>query len=94
MGFLRANSAPVLTLPFAPTDPHKLPKRPPGNPAKGGPQLLQPPKEAQGQGQPTKHLWQRQELDHFLPVLEKVLLYSHLFLSLFFFTVISVKWSS
>ncbi|KAM4761539.1 5-hydroxytryptamine receptor 3A-like [Cyanocitta cristata] len=75
-------------------DPHKLPKRPPGNLAKGSPQLLHPPRKAQGQGQPTKHLWQLQELDPFLPVLEKVLLYSHLFLSLFFFTVISVKWSS
>ncbi|XP_030915782.1 5-hydroxytryptamine receptor 3A-like [Geospiza fortis] len=75
-------------------DPHELPKAPPDNLAKGGPQLLHPPKKAQGQGQPTKHLWQLQELDQFLPVLEKVLLFSHLFLSLFFFTVIFVKWSS
>lgn len=103
MGFLRANSAPgqcepcwppVLALPFVPAEPEQLPKRPPGNLAKGGPQLLHPPKKAQGQGQPTKRLWQLQELDPFLPVLEKVLLYSHLVLSLFFFTVISVKWSS
>ncbi|XP_066056866.1 5-hydroxytryptamine receptor 3A-like [Chamaea fasciata] len=75
-------------------DPQDLPKSSPGNPAKGGPPLLHPPKAAQGQGQPNKHLWQLQELGQFLPVLEKVLLYSHLLLSLFFFTVISVKWSS
>ncbi|XP_057895078.1 5-hydroxytryptamine receptor 3A-like [Melospiza georgiana] len=73
-------------------DPHQLPKAPPDNLAKGGPQLLHPPKMAQGQ--PTKRLWQLQELDQFLPVLEKVLLFSHLFLSLFFFAVIFVKWSS
>ncbi|KAF2982091.1 hypothetical protein EK904_000263 [Melospiza melodia maxima] len=73
-------------------DPHQLPKAPPDNLAKGGPQLLHPPKMAQGQ--PTKRLWQLQELDQFLPVLEKVLLFSHLFLSLFFFVVIFVKWSS
>uniref|UniRef100_A0A8D2N7Z1 5-hydroxytryptamine (Serotonin) receptor 3A, ionotropic n=1 Tax=Zonotrichia albicollis TaxID=44394 RepID=A0A8D2N7Z1_ZONAL len=73
-------------------DPHQLPKAPPGNLAKGGPRLLHPPRKAQGQ--PTKRLWQLQELDQFLPVLEKVLLFSHLFLSLFFFAVIFVKWSS
>ncbi|XP_054134550.1 5-hydroxytryptamine receptor 3A-like [Melozone crissalis] len=73
-------------------DPHELPKAPPDNLAKGGPQLLHPPRKAQGQ--PTKRLWQLQELDQFLPVLEKVLLFSHLFLSLFFFAVIFIKWSS
>ncbi|XP_064251850.1 5-hydroxytryptamine receptor 3A-like isoform X3 [Passer domesticus] len=75
-------------------DPQELPKRPPGKLAKEGPQLLHPPRKAPGQGQPAKHLWQLRELEPFLPVLEKVLLFSHLFLSLFFFTVISVKWSS
>ncbi|XP_009083214.1 PREDICTED: 5-hydroxytryptamine receptor 3A-like [Acanthisitta chloris] len=62
--------------------------------AKEGSHLLNPPKKSQGQGQTAKHHWQPQEQDPFLPVLEKVLLYSHFFLSLFFFTIISVKWSS
>nr|XP_041575873.1 5-hydroxytryptamine receptor 3A-like [Taeniopygia guttata] len=75
-------------------DPQELPKGPTGTLAQAGPQLLPPPKKAQGQGQPTRHLWRLQELDPFLPVLEKVLLFGHLFLSLFFFTVVSIKWSS
>ncbi|XP_057240335.1 5-hydroxytryptamine receptor 3A-like [Malurus melanocephalus] len=75
-------------------DPHELPKRAPGSLAKRGPPLLHPPRKAQGPGQPNKHLWQLQGLDPFLSVLEKVLLYSHLFLSLFFYILISVKWSS
>ncbi|XP_027751428.1 5-hydroxytryptamine receptor 3A-like [Empidonax traillii] len=62
--------------------------------AKEGLQQLNPPKKAQGEGQPAKGHWQPLEHDSFMPVLEKVLLYSHFFLSLFFFTLISVKWSS
>ncbi|XP_032858253.1 5-hydroxytryptamine receptor 3A-like [Tyto alba] len=62
--------------------------------AKEGSQLLNLPKKAQEKGQPAKPHWQPQELDPFLPVLEKVLLYSHFFLSVFFFALISIKWSS
>ncbi|XP_009575985.1 PREDICTED: 5-hydroxytryptamine receptor 3A-like [Fulmarus glacialis] len=62
--------------------------------AKEDPQLLTLPKMAQEKGQPAKPHWQLQEQDLFLPVLEKVLFYSHFFLSLVFFTIISIKWSS
>lgn len=62
--------------------------------AKGGTQLLNLPKKAQEKGQPAKPRWQLQEQDLFLPVLEKVLLYSHFFLSLAFFAIVSIKWSS
>ncbi|XP_027605330.1 5-hydroxytryptamine receptor 3A-like [Pipra filicauda] len=62
--------------------------------AKEGLQHLSPPKKAQGGGQPAKGHWRPQEQNSFMPVLEKVLLYSHFFLSLVFFTLISVKWSS
>ncbi|XP_010577770.1 PREDICTED: 5-hydroxytryptamine receptor 3A-like [Haliaeetus leucocephalus] len=62
--------------------------------AKGGAQLLNLPKKAQENRQPAKPHWKPQEQDPFLLVLEKVLLYSHFFLSLFFFATISVKWSS
>lgn len=51
-------------------------------------------KKSQEKGQQAKPHWKPQEQDPVLPVLEKVLLYSHLFLSLFFFAVISIKWSS
>ncbi|XP_027547631.1 5-hydroxytryptamine receptor 3A-like [Neopelma chrysocephalum] len=57
-------------------------------------QHLNPPKKAQGGGQPAKGHWRPQEQNSFMPVLEKVLLYSHFVLSLFFFTLIFVKWSS
>ncbi|KAM6344546.1 5-hydroxytryptamine receptor 3A-like [Alca torda] len=60
--------------------------------AKEGTQLLNLPRKGQGKGQPAKPRWQPQ--DPFLPVLEKVLLYSHFFLSLVFFAIISIKWSS
>ncbi|XP_009636065.1 5-hydroxytryptamine receptor 3A [Egretta garzetta] len=62
--------------------------------AKPGAHLLTPPRAAQEGGQPAKTQWQPQRQDLFLPVLEKLLLYSHFFLSLFFFAVISIKWSS
>lgn len=62
--------------------------------AKGATQLLNLPKKAQENRQPAKPHWQPQEQDPFLLVLEKVLLYSHFFLSLVFFAIISVKWSS
>ncbi|XP_040386875.1 5-hydroxytryptamine receptor 3A-like [Cygnus olor] len=51
-------------------------------------------KKTQEKGQQAKPRWKPQEQDPVLPVLEKVLLYSHLFLSFFFFAVISIKWSS
>ncbi|KAM8992154.1 5-hydroxytryptamine receptor 3A-like [Ara ararauna] len=62
--------------------------------AKDGAQQPNLPKKAQEKGQPAKRPWQPQEQDPFLPVLEKVLLYSHFFLSLVFFAIISLKWSS
>lgn len=52
------------------------------------------PRKAQEKGLPAKPSWQAQEQDPFLPVLEKVLLYSHFLLSLFFFATIFIKWSS
>lgn len=61
--------------------------------AKEGTQLLHRPKKDRGKGQPAKPHWQLQQ-DPFLPVLEKVLLYSHFLLSLVFFVIISVKWNS
>ncbi|XP_063208550.1 5-hydroxytryptamine receptor 3A-like [Chroicocephalus ridibundus] len=60
--------------------------------AKEGTQLLNLPRKGQEKRQPANLRWQPQ--DPFLPVLEKVLLYSHFFLSLFFFAIISIKWSS
>ncbi|XP_059684369.1 5-hydroxytryptamine receptor 3A [Gavia stellata] len=62
--------------------------------AKEGAQLLNLPKKTQEKGQPAKPHWKLQEQDPFLPVLEKVLLYSHFFLSLVFFAIVSIKWSS
>ncbi|XP_009704381.1 PREDICTED: 5-hydroxytryptamine receptor 3A-like, partial [Cariama cristata] len=62
--------------------------------AKEGAQQLNHPKKAQKKGQPAKPHWQPQEKDPFLPVLEKMLLYSHFFLSVFFFAIISIKWST
>ncbi|XP_033923661.1 5-hydroxytryptamine receptor 3A-like [Melopsittacus undulatus] len=64
------------------------------HPAKDGAQQPNLPKKAQDKEQPAKCHRQPQEQDLFLPVLEKVLLYSHFFLSLVFFAIISVKWSS
>ncbi|XP_009953016.1 PREDICTED: 5-hydroxytryptamine receptor 3A-like [Leptosomus discolor] len=62
--------------------------------AKEGAQLRNLPAKAQEKGQPAKPCGQPQEHDAFLPVLEKVLLYSHFFLSLGFFAIIFIKWSS
>ncbi|XP_032304175.1 5-hydroxytryptamine receptor 3A-like isoform X1 [Coturnix japonica] len=53
-----------------------------------------PTEKSQEKLQQTRPCWETPEQDPVLVVLEKVLLYSHFFLSLFFFAVISVKWSS
>ncbi|PKU30173.1 5-hydroxytryptamine receptor 3a-like [Limosa lapponica baueri] len=58
-------------------------------PGQGGQPASEPAKEPG-----ERATSQPQEQDPFLPVLEKVLLYSHFFLSVFFFTIISIKWSS
>ncbi|XP_026716749.1 5-hydroxytryptamine receptor 3A-like [Athene cunicularia] len=62
--------------------------------AKEGAQLLNLPKKAQAKGHMAKPHSQAQKRDLFLLLLEKVLLYSHFFLSLFFFAIIFIKWSS
>ncbi|XP_019477358.1 5-hydroxytryptamine receptor 3A-like isoform X2 [Meleagris gallopavo] len=56
--------------------------------------MKHPTKKTQEKVQQTKPCWKTPEQDPVLIVLEKVLLYSHFFLSLFFFAVISIKWSS
>ncbi|KAM6297498.1 5-hydroxytryptamine receptor 3A-like [Aegotheles albertisi] len=61
--------------------------------AEHGAQLLNLPKKSLEKGQPAQPHRHPQH-DPFLPVLEKVLLYGHFLLSLFFFAVISIKWSS
>ncbi|XP_069728545.1 5-hydroxytryptamine receptor 3A-like [Phaenicophaeus curvirostris] len=65
-----------------------------GHVAKAGTQPLRLPSTSPEKEQAAEPRWEPQGQDPFLPVLEKVLLYSHLLLSLFFFTIISIKWSS
>ncbi|XP_065504171.1 5-hydroxytryptamine receptor 3A-like [Caloenas nicobarica] len=69
-------------------------KLPTERPAKEGTQRLNLPKKDQEKGRPGNPQRHLPEQDSFLLVLEKVLLYTHFFLSLVFFAIISIKWSS